>query len=249
MSSGRLPFTSAFNGRPQPRGWRAMILPLARNTGLVSRDLAPRYRGEAAASGFTLIEVVLALAIFALMGAILYGAFSLGHSAVEKSEANSTRNQKRRAIADLLGHYIRSAYPYKESAQDQAVFFAGESDRVTFVSTYSQAMGGRGMARIQLSKEERGDDEVALRVEETAPVRVSAEEVPLGQTQSVTFQADLRAARFAYLDPQAENDQWEDRWDGRERRLLPRAVAIIFNSENGEESRWIFPLMMTVLAP
>jgi prepilin-type N-terminal cleavage/methylation domain-containing protein len=53
--------------------------------------------------GFTLIEVVLALSIFALMGAILYGAFSLSHSAVEKSQASFERNQKLRSFTDLRG--------------------------------------------------------------------------------------------------------------------------------------------------
>ncbi len=204
--------------------------------------------GHGASSGFTLIEVVLALAIFALMAAILYGAFSLGHSAVEKSETNATRNQKQRAIADLLGNYLRSAFPYKEAAQDQTVFFSGESDSVTFVSTYSQAMGGRGMATIRLSKEQNGDERVALRVEETAPVRITDEAVPSGQSYGLRFQADMRAMRFAYLDPQAEDENWQDRWDGRDRRALPRAVAIIFLNANGEELRWVFPLMMTVLA-
>jgi len=202
---------------------------------------------EAASSGFTLIEVVLALTIFALMGGILYGAFSLGHNAVEKSEANSARNQKQRAITELLGNYIRSTFPYKESAQDQTVFFTGESDSVTFVSAYSQAMGGRGMATIHLSKEEDGDHRAALKVGETAPVRISAEAGAAGQSHSLTLQADMREIRFAYLDPQAEDEKWEDRWDGRERRVLPRAVGISFLNANGEEVRWIFPLMMTVL--
>jgi general secretion pathway protein J len=207
-----------------------------------------KHRGETASGGFTLIEVVLALAIFALMGAILYGAFSLSHSAVEKSEANSTRNQKQRAIAELLGSYIRSTFPYKESAQDPAVFFAGENDGVTFVSAYSQAMGGRGMAKIRLSIEEGGDHRVALKVEETAPVRISAEAVAMGQSHSLVFQDDMREVRFTYLDPQAEDEKWEDRWDGGERRVLPRAVGISFLNANGEEVRWVFPVMMTVLA-
>ena len=207
-----------------------------------------RHHRVAASSGFTLIEVVLALTIFALMGGILYGAFSLSHSAVEKSEANSTRNQKQRAITELLGNYIRSTFPYKETAQDQTVFFTGESDSVTFVSAYSQAMGGRGMAKIHLSKEEDGNQRIALKLEETAPVRIGAEAGAAGQSHSVLFQADMREVRFAYLDPQAEDEKWQDRWDGRERRVLPRAVGISFLNASGEEVRWVFPLMMTVLA-
>jgi len=205
-------------------------------------------RSKAAASGFTLIEVVLALAIFALMAAILYGAFSLSHSAVEKSEANSTRNQKQRAITELLGNYIRSTFPYKESAQDQTVFFTGESDSVTFVSVYSQAMGGRGMAKIHLSTEEDDDHRIALRVEETAPVRISAEVGATGQSHGLLLQAEMREVRFAYLDPQGDDEKWEDRWNGAERRVLPRAMGISFLNANGEAVRWVFPVMMTVLA-
>ena len=206
-----------------------------------------RGKGEGASSGFTLIEVVLALTIFALMGAILYGAFSLGHSAVQKSEANATRNQKQRAISELLGNYIRSAYPYKESPQDPTVFFTGESDTVTFVSAYSHAMGGRGMAKIYLRKETDGEQRSVLKVEETAPVRMGADVLAAGSSHGVSFEGDMREIRFTYLDAQAEEEKWEDRWDGGERRALPRALAIQFINANGEEVRWIFPIMMTVL--
>ena len=200
------------------------------------------------AGGFTLIEVVLALTIFALMGAILYGAFSLSHSAVEKSEANSTRNQKQRALADLLGNYVRSAFPYRVSAQDQTIKFAGESDSLTFVSAYSQGMGGRGMAKITIAKEDDGNGRASLKLAETAPVRFDAESGAAGQSFSVVLQADAREFRLAYLDPQAEDEKWEDRWNGEERRMLPRAVRISYRDENGKEVRWIFPVLMQVLA-
>jgi prepilin-type N-terminal cleavage/methylation domain-containing protein len=202
-----------------------------------------------AASGFTLIEVVLALTIFALMGAILYGAFSLGHGAAEKSEAHATRQQKRRVVAELLGNYIRSSYPYRESAQEQTIYFAGERDSVTFVSAYSQAMGGRGLAKIHLATEIDGDGRGTLKLEETAPVRVNTEGGGSGQSHSVVLQTDLGELRLGYLDPQAELETWEDRWDGRERRLLPRALRLSYRDESGQETHWVFPLMMTVLAP
>jgi|SRR5262245_12144491 len=201
---------------------------------------------RAASSGFTLIEVVLALTIFALMGTILYGAFSLGHSAVEKSEANSTRNQTKRAVVDLLGNYIRSSFPYRASAQDQTIYFAGESDSLSFVSAYSQAMGGRGMAVIQITKEEDRNGRASFKLSETAPVRINTEG-SAGLSHGVVLQTGVRDFRLAYLDPQAEDENWEDRWDGNERRMLPRAVRISYLDESGKEVRWIFPLMMRVL--
>ena len=200
---------------------------------------------RAGASGFTLIEVVMALAIFALMGGILYGAFSLSHSAVEKSDANATRSQKQRAIADLLGSYIRSAFPYRESPQDKTIYFAGESAGLTFVSAYSQGMGGRGMAKIAISSDEDDTGHTVLKLAETAPVRLGADG---GQSYSLELLASVRELRLAYLDPQAEDEIWEDRWEGRERGRLPRAVRFSYLNETGREVRWTFPIMMSVLS-
>jgi prepilin-type N-terminal cleavage/methylation domain-containing protein len=201
-----------------------------------------------ATSGFTLIEVVLALSIFALMGAILYGAFSLSHTAVAKSDANSTRNQKQRVIADLLGSYIRSTFPYRDSPQDQSVFFDGEIDRLTFISAYSQAMGGRGMARISIVVDEDTNGRAALKLEESAPVRLNSDAGSTGQSHSVVMQENVREFRLAYLDPQAEDENWEERWDGRDKRTLPRAVRLSYLNDSGKEVRWTFPVMMSVLA-
>ncbi|HEY3150172.1 MAG TPA: type II secretion system protein GspJ [Candidatus Binatia bacterium] len=206
-------------------------------------------RTSARAAGFTLIEVVLALTIFALIGGILYGAFSLGHNAVEKSQVNSTRNQKQRSIADLLGSYVRSTFPYRESPQEQTAFFEGDAESLTFVSAYSQGMGGRGMAKIQITKDEDDNGRGTVKLEETAPVRLSSESGGGGQTYSIVLQDNVKEFRLAYLDPQAEEETWEDRWDGRERRVLPRAVRFTYQDERGKEVRWIFPIMMTVLTP
>src|SRR5438876_4964849 len=125
--------------------------------------------------GFTLIEVVLALTIFALMGTILYGAFFLGHRAVEKSQGSFESNQKLRSFGDLLGSYIRSTYPYRASPQDPTFFFEGEEDGLTFVSSHSLAMGGRGMAKVHISLENKENGAQTVRLEENVPVRLGDE--------------------------------------------------------------------------
>lgn len=214
-----------------------------------SRTGADFTRMSPAMAGFTLIEVVLALTIFALMGTILYGAFALGHSAVEKSQASATRNQKQRAVSDLVGSYLRSAFPYRESAQDQAVFFQGESDSLTFVSAYSQSLGGRGMAKIQIGADEDNNGRSILKLEETMPVRISTDAGAGGQIHSMVIQDGMKEFRLAYLNPQGDDETWEERWDGQERRTLPRAVRFTYLNDQNKEVRWIFPIMMSVLAP
>ena len=207
-----------------------------------------RRRKRIAGAGFTLIEVVLAIAIFALMGGVLYGAFSLGHSAVEKSEKSFDRSQKTRSVGDLLATYIRSGYSYRESIQEQTIFFEGERESLTFVSAYSHAMGGRGMATITLEKEETDNGRARFRLTETAPVRVGADGGEGGQRSSLVIQEGVRDFQLAYLDVEGDTENWEERWDGRERRRLPRAVRISFVDAEGQQVRWIFPFMLAVLS-
>lgn len=200
--------------------------------------------------GFTLIEVVLALSIFALMGAILYGAFSLSHSAVEKSQASFERNQKLRSFTDLMGSYIRSAYPYRQSAQDTTVFFEGQEDQLAFVSSLSLAMGGRGMSKIRISWEGAEDGAGPIQLEEEVPVRfnLSDDRDPGGLRNDALVHERVKELRFAYLDPKTEEEKWEERWDGSEKLALPRAVRLSYRNSQGKEVRWIFPVMISVLS-
>jgi general secretion pathway protein J len=200
------------------------------------------------AAGFTLIEVVLALTIFALMGTILYGALFLGQSALEKSQGSFEKNQKLRSFGDLLGSYVRSMYPYRLSPQDPSFYFAGEETQLTFVSSYSLAMGGKGMAKIQLSVASTDKGEETLRLEEVVPVRVDDESEESGQHNSLVLQEGAREFRLAYLNPQGEEEKWEEKWNGREQKTLPRAVRISYRTAAGKEVRWVFPVMMSVLA-
>ncbi len=210
-----------------------------------SRAVAGDGPAARAGAGFTLIEVVLALTIFALMGAVLYGAFSLAHTAVEKSEKSFSRNQKARSIGDLLATYIRSGYPYRESIQEQTIYFAGERERLSFVSAYSHAMGGRGMALIAIEMENGANGRASFSLSETAPVRLDGGG---GQRHNLVIQEGVRDFQLAYLDVEGDKENWEERWDGKERRRLPRALRMSFIDAEGKEVRWVFPFMLAVLS-
>ena len=208
--------------------------------------MSSRNRAQAQ-GGFTLIEVMLALTLFALLGTILYGAISLGHGAVEKVQINADKNQSLRSTVDLLGTYLRSSYPYRKSAQDQSVVFTGEETEVNFVSAVSLTMGGRGLAKIRVSWDGQADGAGALTLEEQVPAR--ADEDAGGYSNSIVLADKVSHLQVTYLDPQIDGDGWVERWDGGEKKSLPRAVRFKFRGRGDREVEWVFPIMMTVLAP
>jgi len=166
---------------------------------------------------------------------------------VEKSQRSFEKNQQLRSVDDLLGSYIRSAYPYRSSPQGAAILFSGEQDNLTFVSSFSLAMGGRGMAKVRVSWEGG-----VFRLEEETPVRVQSEdedERQEGLRNAIAVREGVKNFRISYLDPQGDEAKWEERWDAKERNTLPRAVRLDYRTEEGRDVQWVFPVMLRLLAP
>ena len=191
-------------------------------------------------SGFTLIELMVAMTLLALMLAILYGAFYLGHRAAEKAQVRFERNRTLRAVEEFLGGLIRSAYPYRAPG-GQAVLFAGEASGLTFVSTASMGIEGRGVSKISLSLGSGAARD--LNLEEEVPVRGA------GYRTSVVLWRDVSELKLEYMETRGQKEEWVPEWDGENKRDLPRAVRLTLLDGGGKEFRWVFPIMLKVLSP
>jgi prepilin-type N-terminal cleavage/methylation domain-containing protein len=198
--------------------------------------------------GFTLIELTLATTLFALVAMILYGSFSLGHRAVERTGRLTERSQRLRSSEELLASYIRSTYPCRLSPPDATVSFSGGEKRLTFVSALSAGLGGRGMARVSLTWNEQEDGRGSLSVEEAVPLAAGCQESG-GYKNALVVEEGVRDFRLHYLDPTEEEEKWLEEWDGSVRRLLPRAVRLSWVTEKGEAMQRVYPIMMSVLLP
>ncbi|MBI4528560.1 MAG: prepilin-type N-terminal cleavage/methylation domain-containing protein [Deltaproteobacteria bacterium] len=200
-------------------------------------------------SGFTLIELTIAITLVALMAVILYGAFHLGNRAVEKFQSRSEESQTLRASGELLAGYLRSAFPYRSSPRDPAIFFAGNEHELSFISALSRSLGGRGMSEIRIYWSDDGGRTGTLALEEKMPVRLESQADGGGYRSHIVLRQGIRDFRIEYQDSRGEGEDWVERWEGKERQALPRAVRLSYRGERGEKVEWVFPLMMTVLAP
>jgi len=182
-----------------------------------------------AEGGFTLIEVVLALAITAVLLGVLFSALRLGHRAEEQGTAHSERSQSVRILADRIAWLLRGAFPFPVREDDILVpFFDGETDRVEFVTTsvdaYSPGVEDRaGLKRVTLVV--RG--EAGLVVAER--VFFGSEDDGVTEEREFVLSPAVTGIRFEYLDRGEEGDvpDWRDEWDYKERQTLPAAVRVV----------------------
>lgn len=86
-------------------------------------------------SGFTLVEVIIAMVILSLVTLIIGSGFRLGINAWEKGGNETNEIQKYRVLYELMSQQIKSAYPYKMKIDEaKVVIFKGEADSIMFVT-------------------------------------------------------------------------------------------------------------------
>ena len=180
--------------------------------------------------GFTLVELLLALAIVGALVAIAFGGLRLAVSAWQRGEDRAEAHQHVRSVALGLARAMSSAYPYRASrsvAPDPVVLFAGTETRVEFVSQTPPFPFAIPIAftAVVLSFEETGEPGLVIKQ------RALPNQEPFDKAETVYRDPSVTALKLAYLD---EGGGWKDTWDGVEAKATPKAVRItVATSLNG----------------
>lgn len=191
-------------------------------------------------SGFTLVELLVAIVLLgmisvALFGGIRFGARSweAGHRRLEQiNEVEVAQTVLRR----LLGK-AREVTLFDAARSRDAVSFSGHSDAVYFAAPLPahRGIGGAYGFSLQVSNRFGGGDLVLawrLQRPETPPAEAGEFE-----DQTVLL-SDIRDVSFAYFGaPESgRTDDWQDVWDGT--GGLPRLVRMTVEFEADDGRVW-----------
>lgn len=205
------------------------------------------------ARGFTLMEVMIAVAITALIGGMVTVSFNTGFKAKEEIEHDAEYYRMLRAAMERMTREIGAAYVsdrydtkrYRD-AQDRPTNFVGERDRLLFTSFAHQRLYTDAKESDQAvieyyvrSSEEPGarDRKDLIRREDP----LVEDHMERGGTEDALFEG-IKELRFEYWD--SEKKEWDEEWDTRrteQQRILPTRVRItvVAKDENGKESRYV----------
>jgi general secretion pathway protein J len=177
-------------------------------------------RGEA---GFSLIEMLVAITILALVLAMLPGTFSLAH---RTWDATAVLDQRARQDGgrSFLQARLAEAMPVFEPVGAGAVqlVFAGSTERLTFVAPSANGPQGGGLYRFTL--ETRLQALVVTVAPFVAKRARDADTLPSGE--HILYDG-LTSATFRYFgrkDLRAAAPSWQTEWSRRD--ALPDAVEL-----------------------
>ncbi len=176
----------------------------------------PLTKGGTKGGGFTLIEVLIAVAILSIVLAAIYSTFFLSHRAIEGMDETMLRLQESRRAIDILRRELDSAY-YKDKdintffkVQDRDVY-GKQAVELTF-TTFSTLKPG--LSKITYYVEDK-DRKLNLFKKVESPYSKE-------KTEGVDIIEDLEAFNIEAK----YNDKWVKTWDTEINKEIPHEIRI-----------------------
>jgi prepilin-type N-terminal cleavage/methylation domain-containing protein len=197
------------------------------------------------ARGFTLVELLLALAIVGALLAIAFGGLRVAIASWQRGEDRAEAHQHVRTVALTLARAMSSTFPYRASrgtGADPVVLFAGTDKRVEFVTQTPPFPPAIPIAftAVVLSFEEAGEPGLVVRQ------RALPNQEPFERAEIVYRDPTVTALKIAYLD----DGGWKDAWDGGEAKATPKAVRIAVGTTLNGRAEELPPLTVSLrIAP
>lgn len=174
-------------------------------------------------TGFTLIELVIAITLMGLTLVALYSGLRLGLNSWNSGEQHAEAINHLRAAQEFLRRQLAQSMTIYQTneQQEQTVVFSGGPDRIEFVAPMLTHLGQGGLYRIRV---ETADGRLWLRW------RVYVRDDPeAGELQETVLLNNVSSAEWAYFgaDPEDQLGQkpqnppsWRPAWTITEHRPL-----------------------------
>lgn len=216
-------------------------------------------------AGVTLIELLIAVSLVSFLSVGMLYAIRLGLSSMERTNNRFLANRRVSSVQQIIENQIGGLMPVTADCKGgggggKFVFFAGRSDSLRLVSSYSLQEAARGYPRILDFRIVNGPVGLRLIVNETVyPGPINAGFLCTGLSdgipnfnetgpnpQSFVLADKLAYCRFTYREtlPFPELEKWTPAWIKGDR--LPSGIRIEMAPLNPEPARL---QLMTITAP
>jgi prepilin-type N-terminal cleavage/methylation domain-containing protein len=207
-----------------------------------SRPNSPR----PAQAGFTLVELMIALAIFGMLATAIYGVVVLGAQSAGSGERITEQARRFRVATEIIVRQLRSVAADKVMQEDgYQQLFLGEEDHIEFITSIPQrsAVSGLGIVRYWI-------DEGVVRISEV-PLFIGGAQEDRGFDEDefamvTDLLFDVQSLTFGYRRTSEHTEEWASEWIAAEEGEFPSAVRIQIEPSTPDGPKWYheIPIMI-----
>ena len=196
--------------------------------------------------GFTLLEVMVAVTLVAMMAVALWSVFRMGILSWSRGTQYIDAGQRERILNDMVRKQMASAFPLA-APLDPAIqnvtypLFKGTENSMEVVSLNSlrfQDSPGLTLVQYALNPEDEGSGYRLVEREKPYLGQASDSAGDTGVFNTVSIFDNIADCYFEYKNPAPEDNEetWVREWDAEQERQLPSAIAMTFAlpDANGE---------------
>jgi general secretion pathway protein J len=200
-------------------------------------DGTPKVERDAGCeAGFTLVELLVALALFSLLVTVLFDNVRFGLHAWQHGSSHAENFEHGMVSQDLLRGLIGNVYPMfvTDGGAQPQIDFDGAKESVSFLGNAPTVASGGGRFRFKFFVE-RKQSRTDLIV--SATPELSDRQDSLMTTRTLLI-SDIDRAEISYFGEAASEQtaQWVDSW--RQRSDMPRLVRIRVAFRPGDTRLW-----------
>lgn len=184
--------------------------------------------------GFTLLELLVSITIFAFLMVLLVGALQLGSRQVGRLTAQVDRSSQIALAQDFLRAQLGAAQPLVSSTSDSKIVqFGGDPERIDFVAVGPESLPSGGLQMLSIGVRQAPDGVTQQVVVGWRPLREDGD-APHEEDPPTVLLDGLRTAKFVYYGPLtvADNPDWQTDWQNME--YLPLLVRLSATFADGE---------------
>jgi len=191
-------------------------------------------RKKAKIAGFTLLELIISIALFAIIVLIIAGAVNLGYRSFSSGEKKMNAVERLRSSLTIIDAQIQSGVPL--TLEDDGVkqyYFMGEQDSLKFSTNYSIWGGQRGYVIVNY----RVDADVRGK----RTLFASEYKVGMDNQKETKLLEGLDEITFDYFkqDATEEEGEWVSQWVDEE--MMPTRIRINL-VKGGNSLSYIMPV-------
>ena len=196
-------------------------------------------------AGFTLIEMVVAMALLGSMMLLMYSGLTFGLRGWDAADVSGRRTADRRIAENFLRREISETFPMRfKDPMTLKIAFEGKEDSLRFASARPAGISAAGLSLVGVTLE---NDDVkrtrSLVMRRAMPDDDAKDFAPLDRADRTVLFEGLEGVKFEYFG--SENDftepEWTEQWEHAGR--IPQLIRVRIRAADGTD----FPAMVVRL--